>query len=97
MRAEQGFIYILTNRHNTVFYTGVTSGLKKRVWEHKNNIVKGFTQKYNAYKLVYYEAFDSIEEAIAKEKYIKGKKRKYKRGLIEKTNPEHRDLYDDLV
>jgi len=87
----------MANKYNTVLYVGVTSNLSKRVWEHKNNIVRGFTQKYNIHKLVYYEIFENIEEAIAREKYIKGKKREYKKGLIKKINPDYKDLYKDLL
>ena len=68
---KQGYVYILTNRHNTVLYTGVTSDLKKRVWEHKQHLVEGFTKRYNVEKLVYYEAIDDIAIAIAREKQIK--------------------------
>ena len=63
MANKQGFVYTLTNKRNTVFYTGVTSDLKKRIWQRKNNVVRGFTQRYNAHKLVYYEIFDEIETA----------------------------------
>ncbi|MFH1561775.1 MAG: GIY-YIG nuclease family protein [Patescibacteria group bacterium] len=95
--SKQGFIYIMTNKYNTVFYTGVTGNLVKRVWEHKNSIVGGFTQKYHVHKLVYCETFEEIEEAIAREKYIKGKKREYKRSLIEKTNPNYKDLCENVL
>ena len=97
MISKQAFIYILTNKHNTVFYVGVTTNIIKRIWEHKNNIVKGFTKKYNTHKLVYYEIFDSIEQAITREKYIKGKKREYKIRLIEKNNLNYKDLYKSLL
>ncbi len=66
--AKQYFIYILTNKHNNVLYTGVTSDLRRRVYEHKNKMIAGFTAKYNVNKLVYYEAFSSPEDAIAAEK-----------------------------
>lgn len=65
---QNSFVYILTNKYNTVFYTGVTSNLPKRVWEHKEKVVDGFAEKYNATKLVYYEAIDNIESAILREK-----------------------------
>lgn len=97
MKKKRGFLYILANKYNAVFYTGVTSDLIKRVWEHKNNIIKGFTQKYNVHKLVYHEVFERIEDAIAREKYIKGKGRVFKKQLIEKVNPEYRDLYEDIL
>ena len=89
-------VYILSNRRNTVLYTGVTSNLKKRVWKHKNKIVKGFTLKYNIDKLVFYELHDTMESAIEKEKNIKGGSRKKKENLINDINPEWKDLYDKL-
>jgi putative endonuclease len=94
---KQGFIYILTNEFNTVFYTGVSSNLVKRVWEHKNNAVDGFTKKYCVHKLVYYEVLDNIEIAIEREKYIKGKKREFKKKLIEKDNSSYEDLYKTIL
>ena len=97
MKIKQSFVYILSNKYDTVFYTGVTSSLRKRIWEHKNNLIKGFTQKYNVHKLVYYEVFDNIEEAIMKEKYIKGKKREYKKELIKKANFKYEDLYESIL
>ena len=89
-------IYIMTNKMNTVLYTGVTSGLQKRVWEHKEKLVPGFTKKYNINKLVYYDLTESIESAIAREKQIKGWTRAKKMALIEQINPEWKDLYDEL-
>ena len=97
MKDKQGYVYILTNKHNNVLYVGVSSNLLKRTWEHKNKVVKGFTQKYNVDKLIYYEAFGSILYAIEREKYIKGKKREYKLGLIKKMNPKYKDLYQELL
>lgn len=97
MKIKLSFVYILSNKYNTVFYTGVTSNLQKRVWEHKNNFIKGFTQKYNIHKLIYYETFDYIEEAIIREKYIKGKKREFKKELIKKTNLQYKDLYENIL
>ena len=97
MKIKQSSVYILSNKYDTVFYTGVTSSLRKRIWEHKNNLIKGFTQKYNVHKLVYYEVFDNIEEAIMKEKYIKGKKREYKKELIKKANFKYEDLYESIL
>jgi putative endonuclease len=81
---------------NTVIYTGVTNNLKTRVFQHKNKIIKGFTEKYNATKLVYYETFDSAYDAISREKQIKAGSRKKKIDLINKTNPQWKDLYFDL-
>jgi putative endonuclease len=96
MFAKCGYVYLLTNKANTVFYTGVTSNLQKRVYEHKQNLVQGFTFKYNVHKLVYYEVFDNIADAIDREKQIKGGSRKKKIGLINNSNPEFRDLYGEL-
>ncbi len=89
-------VYIMTNKGNTTLYTGVTSGLKGRVWQHKNKVVEGFTKKYNINKLVHYETTDSIESAIVREKAIKNLVRRKKIALIEKSNPEWKDLYDEL-
>ena len=77
-------------------YIGVTSDLKKRIYEHKQNLVEGFTKKYGVHMLVYYEITDNIESAIKREKQLKEWKRKWKLELIEKSNPEWQDLYDDL-
>ena len=91
-----GFIYIMANTRPTL-YAGVTSNLTKRVWEHKNHIVKGFTQRYNLNKLVYYESFDLIEQAIIREKQIKDMNRKDKLEMITKVNPDMKDLYTEVV
>ncbi len=88
------YVYIMTNKWNTTLYTGVTNSLSKRVWDHKQKSVKGFTSKYNLNKLVHYEIFTNIAEAIAREKQIKGGSRK--KELIEKDNSKWRDLSDDL-
>jgi putative endonuclease len=93
---RQYFIYIITNKNNTVLYTGITNDLKRRVYEHKEKLVKGFTKKYNANKLVYYEVFTNAESAISREKQIKGGSRAKKIDLINKMNPEFKDLYDNL-
>ncbi len=91
------YVYIMTNKNNTVLYTGVTNNLIRRVYEHKNNLVEGFTKKYKCHKLVWYQETNSIESAIAQEKRIKKWKREYKENLIKKMNPEWKDLYDDLI
>jgi putative endonuclease len=96
MQDRQSFIYILTNKYNKVLYTGVTSDLKKRIWEHREKLVDGFTKRYNVTKLVYYEVFTDIRDAIAREKQIKAGSRQKKIDLIVGMNPEWRDLYDDL-
>lgn len=89
---KQYFVYIMTNIANTVLYTGITSDLIRRVYEHKNKLVEGFTKKYNLTKLVYLEEFADVNDAIAAEKKIKGWLRIKKIKLIESKNPEWRDL-----
>ncbi len=89
-------VYILANKRNGTLYIGVTSNLPKRVYEHKNSAVEGFTKKYNIHLLVYYECGESAESAIAREKQLKKWNRKWKLDLIEKENPEWRDLYEEL-
>jgi putative endonuclease len=84
------------NKSNSVIYTGVTSNLQKRVYEHKEKLVDGFTKKYNLNKLVYFEVFDRIDDAIAREKQIKAGSRTKKIELIKSVNPDFKDLYDDL-
>ncbi len=96
MREKFGYVYILTNHSDKVLYTGVTSNLVKRVYEHKEKMVEGFTKKYNIDKLVYYEEFDDIESAIEREKQIKAGSRKKKIDLIESMNPAYQDLYYGL-
>ena len=86
------FAYILTNFTNKVLYVGVTNDLIRRIYEHKNKLIKGFTQKYNLTKLVYFEEFSRIEDAIAAEKKIKGWLRFKKIKLIESVNPKWKDL-----
>jgi putative endonuclease len=89
-------IYIMTNKGHRVLYTGVTSNLFKRVSEHKDRMVPGFTNAYNVTKLVYYKEYMTMEEAIAREKQIKGGSRQKKIYLINSKNPEWKDLYDDF-
>jgi putative endonuclease len=89
-------IYIMTNTHHTVLYTGVTNDLKRRVYEHKNNMGSSFMKKYNLQNLVYYEVGDNIHSALAREKQIKGGSRRMKIELIESMNPEWKDLWDEL-
>ena len=93
---KKGYIYILTNKQNGTLYVGVTSDLIRRVWEHKNKVVEGFTKKYGLDRLVYYEVFEDIENAILREKQLKKWHRDWKIGLIEKENPDWLDLYDKL-
>jgi len=86
----------MTNRHNTVLYTGITSNLIRRVSEHKNKVVKGFTSRYNINKLVYYEICEDVYQAIFREKQIKAGSRRKKIDLIEKMNNEWQDLSEEL-
>ena len=86
------FVYIITNYQNTVFYTGITNNLKRRIYEHKKGIVNSFSKKYRLYKLVWYEEFSTPEEAIIIEKRIKGWKREKKMDLIKTENPNLKDL-----
>ncbi|MGA2173062.1 MAG: GIY-YIG nuclease family protein [Sedimentisphaerales bacterium] len=88
------FVYILASKRNGTLYIGVTNNLLKRVDEHKNNLIPGFTNKYGVHNLVYYERYNDIYDAIAREKRMKKWKREWKMELIEKSNPEWRDLYD---
>ena len=92
----ESYVYLLANKHNNVLYTGVTSDLIRRVYEHKNKLVKGFTQKYNVDRLVYYEACANIVVAIEREKQIKAWSRKKKDDLINALNPEWDDLYHSI-
>ena len=94
---KQGYIYILADKSNRVLYTGVTSNLIKRMFEHKSKLVDGFTKKYHVNKLVYFELFETIKDAITREKQIKGGSRNKKIELIETKNPEFRDLYEKLL
>ena len=88
------YVYILTNKYNRVLYTGVTNNEIRREHEHIEGLHNGFTKRYNAKKLVYYECFGQIKDAIAREKYIKGKKRAWKISLIEEKNPTWENLSD---
>jgi putative endonuclease len=96
MRIHLYYVYILTNAHHNVFYTGVTNNLMRRCLEHKRKIIKGFTQKYNVDKLIYFEKFDFIDVAIAREKQIKGYSRAKKIALINSINKNWNDLLNNL-
>ncbi len=96
MADKKSYIYILFNKPNGTLYTGVTTDLVKRIWEHKNKITGGFTAKYNIDKLGYYEEFTDIKDAIAREKQIKGGSRKKKLDLIINANPDWIDLYEQI-
>jgi len=98
MGAEMGgYVYILASRRHGTLYVGVTSDLLRRVWEHRESIVPGFTKKYHVHRLVYYEEFGSIVDAIEREKRMKKWRRDWKIRLIEEANPEWVDLYDNLA
>ncbi len=92
MRINVYYVYILTNTHHNVLYTGVTNDLERRCFEHKQKKINGFTQKYNVDKLIYFERFDSIDSAIAREKQIKGYSKGKKLALINKVNSDWQEL-----
>ncbi|NOZ64601.1 MAG: GIY-YIG nuclease family protein [Caldiserica bacterium] len=94
---KQYYVYILASKKNGTLYTGITSNLIRRVYEHKNNLIEGFTKKYNVHQLVYFEVVEDVNAAIHREKCIKKWKRAWKIELIEKNNPEWKDLYYELV
>jgi putative endonuclease len=93
---KRGYIYILTNNNNSTLYIGVTSNLQKRIHQHKNHLVDGFSKKYNLVKLVYYEIIDSMYEAIKREKQLKAGSRKKKIELINLKNPNWNDLFQEI-
>ena len=94
--SKQFYVYILASERNGTLYVGVTSDLTKRIWEHKNKLVKGFTEKYGVDKVVYYEVHTDAENAILREKQIKKWNRSWKLRLIEEKNPEWNDLFDEI-
>ena len=91
------FVYLLVSKRNGTLYVGVTSNLKKRIYEHKNKLIEGFTKKYNVDKLVYYEETNDVNIAIKREKQLKKWNRKWKIELIEKSNPNWNDLAKDWI
>ena len=93
---KKGYIYILTNKKYGTLYIGVTSNLPKRIWEHKNKFIDGFSKRYNLDKLVYYEVFEDIENAIKREKQLKAGNRQRKLNLINSLNPKWEDLYMNI-
>lgn len=97
MRERQPCVYILASKRNGTLYIGVTSDLIKRAWEHKNDLVDGFTKEYGVHQLVYFEMLDDMESAIQREKQLKKWNRDWKIDLIEKDNPEWADLYESLI
>ena len=94
---KEFYVYILTNEHNTVLYTGITNDLKRRVLEHKEGLIKGFTKKYNINKLVYFECFYNVNDSIVREKQIKNFSRNRKENLIKDFNPDWNDLFLDII
>ena len=94
---KQPCVYLLASRRNGTLYIGVASDIVKRVWEHKNDVVAGFTRRYGVHTLVWYEIHENMESAISREKTIKGWKRPWKLELIEQENPQWNDLYDSLI
>ena len=90
------YVYILASRRNGTLYIGVTNNLVRRVYEHKNDFIRGFTEKYSVHMLVYYEVYENIESALLHEKRLKVWHRKWKIRLIEETNPEWKDLYEEI-
>ena len=92
----ESFVYILASRRNGTLYVGSTSDLVKRVWEHKNKVILGFTAKYDVHQLVYYEVHQDIMEAARRERRLKNWCRKWKLNIIEKFNPTWRDLYEEI-
>ena len=93
---NQYYVYVMSNKNDTTLYTGVTDNLERRVLEHKTGIIPGFTKKYNCNKLVYYEIFSDVNQAIDREKQIKGWKRERKDELIDKENKDRIDLYERI-
>lgn len=92
------YVYILTNKHNTVLYVGMTTDLRTRLWEHQTRInPSSFTARYNVVKPINYKGFDSVEEALERKRYIKGKSRKWKEELISGMNPEWNDFTDVIM
>jgi putative endonuclease len=91
------YVYILASKRKGTFYTGVTDDLIRRVYEHKNNLVEGFTRKYGVHMLVYYEQCESVESAIRREKQLKAWHRDWEVRLVEETNPDWIDLYYELI
>ncbi len=94
---KQFYVYILSNERNGTLYTGVTSDLLKRVYDHKNDLVDGFSKRYGIHNLVWYEMHETVESAISREKQIKKWQRKWKLELIDKSNPLWDDLYENLT
>jgi len=97
LHMQQYFVYILASRRNGTLYIGMTNNLIKRAHEHKHDLVDGFTKRYGVHDVVHYEVYGDVHQAIAREKRLKGWKRKWKLELIEKTNPGWKDLYSTIT
>jgi putative endonuclease len=93
---KEYYVYMICSKRNGTLYTGVTSDLIKRVYEHKNKLADGFSKKYDVHRLVWYESHETVEEAIVREKQIKKWNRRWKLKLIERDNPEWNDLYETI-
>ncbi len=91
-----GWVYILASKRNGTLYIGVTANLAARIWQHRQKATPGFTRKYDVYRLVYCERYEEIQDAVAQEKRLKNWKRSWKITLIEKSNPQWRDLFEEL-
>lgn len=90
------FVYIVTNSYDSTLYIGVTNNLRRRIWEHREKLIEGFTKRYNLAKIVYFEEYHDVREAIAREKYLKGWKRDRKQVLVASKNPGWKDLWEDI-
>ena len=97
MEEKQPAVYLMASKRNGTLYIGVTSDLIKRVWQHKNSIINGFSKQYNVHMLVWYEIHSTMESAINREKRLKSWSRQWKLDLIEKMNPEWEDLYNSIL
>ena len=97
MQEKLYYVYILASKHYGTLYTGVSSDLLGRTWQHRNDLVESFTKRYRVHRLVYYEQTESIEAAITREKQIKKWRRRWKLDLIEKMNPDWKDLYEEIT
>ena len=95
--ARQIAVYILASKRNGTLYVGVTSNLVQRIWQHRNNLAEGFTQRYQVHQLVCYELYEDIRVAINRERQLKNWKRRWKLELIEKLNPDWADLWEDII
>ena len=95
--ARQIAVYILASKRNGTLYVGVTSNLVQRIWQHRNNLAEGFTRRYQVHQLVCYELYEDIRVAINRERQLKNWKRRWKLELIEKSNPDWTDLWEEII